>query len=76
MLRLQLSLNLARCRTVVTSSGGGRKKKPNLGELLSAMPKEETHLKDLMEKRLVKRSKRAPSQPAKISWQVLGSGAR
>ena len=77
MLRLQLSLSFARCRTVVTSSGGGKKKKkPNLGELLSAMPKEETHLKELMGKRLGKRGKQAHSQPAKISWQVLGSGAR
>ena len=59
MLRLQLSPSLARCRTVVTSAGGARKKKVNLGEQLSG-----------------KRSKRAASQTDKISWQVLGSGAR
>ena len=58
LLRLQSSLSLARCRTVVTSAGGARKKKVNLGELQG------------------KRSKRAASQPDKISWQVLGSGAR
>ena len=58
MLRLQLSLSLARCRTVVTSAGGARKKKVNLGGLQG------------------KRSKRAASQTDKISWQVLGSGAR
>jgi len=50
-------------------------KSSRLDHLLANMPKEEPHLKDLKEKRMAKRSARALSQPANITWQVLGSGA-
>ena len=44
-----------------------------LDHLLANMPKEEPHLKELKEKRMAKRSARALSQPANITWQVTCS---
>ena len=41
-----------------------------LDHLLANMPKEEPHLKELKEKRMAKRSARALTQPANITWQV------
>ena len=48
-------------------------KSSRLDHLLANMPKEEPHLKDLKEKRMAKRSARALSQPANITWQVGGN---
>eukprot|EP00092_Neocalanus_flemingeri_P001499 GFUD01001600.1.p1 GENE.GFUD01001600.1~~GFUD01001600.1.p1 ORF type:complete len:865 (+),score=362.31 GFUD01001600.1:341-2935(+) len=39
------------------------------------MPKEEAHLKDIRQMRMVKRTKRFSVQPTNIYWQVLGSGS-
>jgi len=46
-----------------------------LHDLLSNMPKEEGHLKDIRKGRMEKRTKRFLTQPSNICWQVLGSGS-
>lgn len=46
-----------------------------LTDLLNKMPKEEAHLKDIRQMRMVKRTKRFSVQPTNIYWQVLGSGS-
>jgi ribonuclease Z len=80
MLRLLLagSRSCAGARLLATSATGRRKlvDKRTLDSLLFEMPKEEPHLRELKQKRMVKRSKRALTQPASIAWQVVGTGAR
>lgn len=65
-----------RTRALSTSIAVYKKKKFALTDLLITMPKEEVHLADLKVKRMAKRSKRSLAQPARVHWQVLGSGAR
>ena len=77
----KLSLGSARlllngsCRLPYSTTTGlfGKWKSSRLDHLLANMPKEEPHLKELKEKRMAKRSARALSQPANITWQVCGN---
>ena len=84
-LRLRLTLSGARLLLSNSSSRGViaysttarlfKWKSSRLDHLLANMPKEEPHLKELKEKRMAKRSARAVSQPANITWQVCVSEA-
>ena len=76
-LSLRLTLSGARsllngsCRIPYSTTTGLLKwKSSRLDHLLANMPKEEPHLKELKEKRMAKRSARALTQPANITWQV------
>ena len=65
------SLLKSTCRIPYSTSSRLLKwKSSRLDHLLANMPKEEPHLKELKEKRMAKRSARALTQPANITWQV------
>ena len=69
-LSLRLTYSGARSIPYSTTAGLLKWKSSRLDHLLANMPKEEPHLKELKEKRMAKRSARALTQPANITWQV------